>query len=234
MTNAMMKKISASLLLCVVLVAPAAAQTADPRLPPAKEAPPTAPVSLSELAARADAVVLAQARDADYVYRREFPVGGTAYLRVLIPYKLDPDTDIIEVYEEGLHEHECYFPNPTVFEEGRRYLLFLKRDPDKQGRYRGMPEGCALEVLVDEHNRYAVRLPITGIDLTDPLETRAQPMNFADAYARETEESLSPDDRDAWLEAGWLRPTDDGYTYTRGLDLTTVRRLMGPAALGRD
>ena len=37
-------------------------------------------VSLAALAASADTVVLAQARDTDYVYRRGFPVEGSAYL----------------------------------------------------------------------------------------------------------------------------------------------------------
>jgi hypothetical protein len=189
-------------------------------------------ISLSELAARADAVVLAQARDADYVYRRDFPVRGSAYLRVLIAYKLEAGVAVLEVYEEGLHGNECYFPNPTVFEEGRRYLLFLMNDPEKDGRYRGLAQGCALDVLVDRSNHYAVRIPVTGVALSDPLQDLSEPMEFADAYAHETEESLSPAERDAWLAAGWLEASGDGFVYTRGVDLTRVRKLMGPEAFG--
>lgn len=187
--------------------------------------------SLSELAARADAVVLAQARDADYMYRREFPVRGSAFFKVLIAYKLDPAMDLLEVYEEGLHENECYFPNPTVFEEGRRYLLFLRRDPDREGRYRGLPEGCALDVLVARSNRYAVRIPATGIAVSDPLAELSEPLEFADGYALETEGTLAPADRDAWLAAGWLAPEREGYVYTRGVDLGVVRELIGAEAL---
>ena len=94
----------------------------------AKDDLTTSPVSLAELAQKADAIMLAQVRDTDYFYRHEYPVNGSAYLKVLIPYKLDQPADIIEIHEQGLHENECYFPNPTVFEEGRRYLLFLKKD----------------------------------------------------------------------------------------------------------
>lgn len=198
----------------------------------ADQKPPAEPVSMRQLAEQADAVVLAQMRDADYFYRRQFPVRGSAYLHVLIPYKPGSEADLIEVYERGLHEHECYFPNPTVFEEGRRYLLFLRNDPDKEGRYRGLPQGCAIEVLVTASNQYAVRIPVTGIDVTDPLVELSKPMEFADAYAYETDETLSPADRDAWLAAGWLEPVGDRYVYTRGVDLTRVRELMGPAALG--
>ena len=77
--------------------------------------------------------------------------------------------DIIEVYEKGLHAHECYFPNPTVFEEGRRYLLFLKRTRSIRNGFAVWQRGCALDVLVDSENRYVLRLPVTGIDLSDPL-----------------------------------------------------------------
>lgn len=183
-------------------------------------------IALADLAAEADVVALAQARDTDYVYRREFPYRGSAYLKVLIPYRGGPLPDIIEVYEEGLHEHECYFPNPSVFEEGRRYLLFLRRDPEKEGRYRGMPLGCALDVLVTADNRYAVRMPADGIALSDPLAGLAEAMPFADSYASETNESLPPDRRNAWLQDGYLAADGERFRYTQGIDLTEIRRLM--------
>jgi hypothetical protein len=132
------------------------------------------PVNLAQLARDADFVGVAQVRDTDYLRRRDIPVSGSAYLRVLIPYKSAAKSaageELIEVYEKGLHEHECYFPNPSVFEEGRRYLLFLRRDPQHAERYRGFEQGCAIDVLVDSDNRYAVRLPVTGIPLADSLQ----------------------------------------------------------------
>ena len=79
---------------------------------PAQEAPTTAPVSLAELAGKADLIVLGQVKDTDYFYRHEYPVSGSAYIKPLISYKAGRAADIIEVYEKGLHEQECYFPTP--------------------------------------------------------------------------------------------------------------------------
>lgn len=190
------------------------------------------PVSLAELASRSDAVVLAQVRDTDYLRRRDIPVSGSAYLKVLIAYKLDRQEDLIEIYEKGLHERECYFRDRTVFEEGRRYLLFLRRDPEDNERYRGMPEGCALEILVDDNNRYALRYPARGISLSDDLDEVSRAMTFSDAYAVVNEEDVLPERRDAMLSAGYLRPYQPGsYIYTTGVELAEVRRLMGDALL---
>lgn len=192
------------------------------------------PVSLSELASMADVIVLAQARDTDYIYRRDFPVKGSAYLKVLIPYKVDQPLDIIEVYEEGLHENECYFPNPSVFEEGKRYLLFLKKDPDSNERYRGLEPGCALDVLVASDYRYALRIPITGMTVSDDLDDYIQDLSFNDNYAIETEESLSSTERETWLAEGWLVENDGAYQYTQGIDLTVLRQLLGEDGISLD
>jgi hypothetical protein len=210
------------LILISMLLLASAGATPDVRQPPLSGQG----ISLAELTTRADVVVLAQARDTDYAYRREFPLEGSAFLRVLIAYKADKPLGIIEVYEQGLHAHECYFPNPTVFEEGRRYLLFLQQDKSKPERYRGLAQGCALDVLVDRNNRYVVRLPITGIELTDPLLELGKKFEFADAYAMENDESLPAQKRDALLAAGWIEPRGDRYIYTHGVELSTVRKLM--------
>lgn len=216
-----MTRILAALLLWVLLAA-------------ALPAVETSTISLDDLAAKSDLVVLAQARDTDYFMRREIPVSGSAYLRVLIPYKTDQSVDIVEVYEKGLHKNECYFSNPTVFEEGRRYLLFLVRDPDDPERYRGHPEGCALEVLVDSDNRYALRYPVDGIQLSDDLEALARPMTFSDGYSVTKDEDLSPDKRNAMRSAGQIEAHGEaGWRYTRGIPLGEARRLIGPEALER-
>ncbi|MGK2925563.1 MAG: hypothetical protein ACSLE2_08065 [Lysobacterales bacterium] len=217
--------------------------------------PPTssAPVSLAQLAHEADFVGVAQIRDTDYLRRRDIPVSGSAYLQVLITYKSAAQSaaksaageELIEVYEKGLHEHECYFPNPSVFEEGRRYLLFLRRDPEHAERYRGFKEGCAIDVLVDSDNRYAVRLPVTGIQLTDSLQELARPMQFADPYAAVDDEALPATLRDAMRAAGEITPwpaeeqtTDSAdplppspspprqWIYTRGVPLSEFRELL--------
>lgn len=196
------------------------------------------PVSLAQLAQQADFVGVAQVRDTDYLRRRDIPVSGSAYLQVLIPYKSAAKSaageELIEVYEKGLHEHECYFPNPSVFEEGRRYLLFLRRDPEHAERYRGLPSGCAIDVLVDSDNRYAVRLPVTGIPLTDSLQELARPLQFADPYAAVDDEALPAAQRDALLAAGQIvphgpdgeEPSDRRWLYTQGVPLSEFRELL--------
>jgi hypothetical protein len=211
----------------LLLLLPALQALAEP-LP----SPKIAAISLGELAAKADLVVLAQVRDTDYLTRREIPVSGSAYLQVLIPYKTGGKEEIIEVYEKGLHEHECYFPNPGVLEEGRRYLLFLQKDPEDEKRFRGLPEGCALDVLVASDNGYVLRYPVTGIALSDPLGNFARDTAFSDGYAVVDDEDLLPEQRDAMLDAGLIRPYREGrWIYTRGISLATARELMGLDAL---
>jgi len=185
-------------------------------------------IGLAELAASADVVVLAQVRDTDYLYRREYPVDGSAFLKVLIPYKLDPEQDMIEVFEEGLHAGECYFQNPTVFEEGRRYLLFLRRDSEKPERFRGLAQGCALDVLVDRDNRYILRVPVTGISLADDLNQHTRKFDFADSYAMEDDESLSSEQRQSLISDGLIERRGESWIYTSGVELSIVRKLMWP------
>lgn len=236
------------LTLGLLLSGPAVAVSDEPL------APGSGPLSLAELTDEADFVALAQVRDTDYLRRRDIPVSGSAWLRVLIRYKGDPSTDIVEVYERGLHERECYFPNPNVFEEGRRYLLFLRRDAEQPERYRGLADGCAVDVLVGRDNRYAVRLPVTGIDLSDPLERLARTMPFSDPYAVVEDAALPPDLRDAMLAAGQIvahesesaapdhgpagspRPdyeTPRLWRYTSGVSLGEFRELMRLEPTGR-
>ena len=241
---------SMRILLCFMLACASLAAQAQ-----SDELTPTAPISLAQLAEKADLIALAQARDTDYLTRRDIPVSGSAYLRILIPYKVREALDLVEVYEKGLHENECYFPNPSVFEEGRRYLLFLRKDPEDAERYRGLPEGCAIEVLVRSNNRYAVRFPVTGIELSDHLDQYVEPMTFSDPYAVIDDEALAAAERDALLAAGLIAPfveeADEDrreiseripgalppeppgkrWILTHGIELSTVRELMGPAAV---
>lgn len=194
-----------------------------------EDAPPA--VSLQELAAAADLVALAQVRDTDYRRQRDIPISGSAFLKVLIPYKTDRPAGLIEVYEKGLHAAECYFPNPTVLEEGRRYLVFLRRDPDAPERYRGLPEGCAMDVLVARDNRYALRYPPSGFRPDGALAERARPMLFADRYAVVADDELPPAERNALRDGGYIEPAGDGrWRFTRGVELSAVRGLLGTGA----
>ena len=192
-------------------------------------------ISLADLAGASDLVALAQVRDTDYEYTREFPSGGTAFLRVLIPYKLDrPMEDMIEIYEEGLHEHECYFDSPSVLEEGRRYLVFLRTHPDFPEQYQGLDPGCALEVFVAIDNRYALKYPPSGIELSDDLTLHATAMEFRDRYVVVTDDDIEVAERNQLLASGMLSRVEGGYKFTHGVDLGTVRQLMGPDALTID
>lgn len=201
------------LLLAGLLAAASAESPADESRDSGKSSP-----TLAELAHKADFIALGQVRETDYRRQREIPVSGSAYLRILISYKGDRDAEFVEIHEQGLHDGECYFPTPTVFEEGRRYLVFLQRDPDKPERYRGLAEGCAIDVLVDSDNRYAVRLPITGIAVSDPLQALARAMQFKDAYALVEDASLPPALRDAMRAAGQIVPHEPDSTGDESTD----------------
>lgn len=190
------------------------------------------PASLSELATKADLVAVAQVMDTDYVYTRSFPSEGSAFLKILIAYKVSrPDEEIIQVYEKGLHPNECYFENPSVFEEGRRYLVFFRIDPEFPESYRGLAEGCALEIFVSKDNRYVLKYPIEGLDLADKLDVLATEYDFNDYHALVSEESLAPAKRDDLLERGLLVPHQDQFKYTQGIDLTVARNLINAEAL---
>ncbi len=192
----------------------------------------TGKISLSELASQADLVAVAQVVDTDYVYTRAFPSEGTAILKVLISYKANRAGEtFIEVYEKGLHPNECYFESPEFFREGRRYLVFFSIDPVDPELYRGLPQGCALEILVTEDSTYALKYPIEGIQLADQFDSLATEIRFNDQHALVTEESLSPANRDDLLERGLIVPYEDQFKYTHGVDLTTVRKLIDGNAL---
>jgi hypothetical protein len=189
-------------------------------------------VSLSELAAKADLVAVAQVKDTDYTYTRSFPSEGSAFLKILIGYKLPKSgEEIIEVYEKGLHPGECYFENPTVLEEGRRYLVFFRIDPLATETYRGFPEGCALEIFVTADNRYALKYPLEGINLTDKLDELVVEIDFHDNYALVEPDSLSPSRRDDLLAKGLVIPYQEKFKYTHGVELSAARKLISKAAL---
>jgi len=221
-------KLSNFLLMLILAIGNATAQENTE-----KEAVPE--VFLRDLAAEADLIALVRVLDTDYEYIRYFPSGGTAFLQVLVPYKVSrPLEDIISVYDEGLHDGECYFDNPSVMEEGRRHLVFLKFSPDVEDQYNGLKYGCALEVLVREDNLYALRYPLNGMDLTDDFSAHAKAMVFKDPYALLEDEEISPDVRNHLLESGQLIAIDGSFRYTQGIELSVVRKLMGPQGLTLD
>ena len=194
-----------------------------------------APVELQTLVSESDLVALIRVLDTDYEYTRGFPSGGTAFLQVMIPYKvMRPLEDIIEVYDEGLRAGECYFDNPSVLEEGRRYLVFLKFSRDVKEQYNGLSTGCKLEVLVAQDGRYAVRYPLNGLLLADDVTTHVKDMQFQDSYAVLEDDEINPDVRNDLLSKGFLTEIDGRFVYTRGIDISAFRKLMGPDVLTLD
>ena len=188
--------------------------------------------SLDELAQKADLVAVAQVRDTDYVYTRSFPSEGSAFLGILIVYKSAKSTgEIIQVNEKGLRPNECYFENPTVLEEGRRFLVFLRQDPEDPENYRGLQEGCALEILVTRENRYALKFPVEGISLANKLDKLVVKYDFRDNYALVSDEVISPPLRDDLLTSGLIIPYQGKFKYTHGIDLTEARKLIGTESL---
>jgi hypothetical protein len=219
-------------LLLTLLFCSASYAAGESKLSDAEDIPQVAPVSLTDLASRADLVAVAQVKDTDYVYARTFPNEGSAFLKILIEYKLNnPAEEIIEVYDKGLHPGECYFENPTVLEEGRRYLVFLRLDPDDPEIYRGLTEGCALELFVTQDNRYALKYPIDGLKLTDNLAELVSQFDYRDNYAVVEEDSITPVKRDELLADGLIIPYQGKFKYTQGIDLTSARNLISAEAL---
>ena len=189
--------------------------------------------SLAELAEEADLIAVARVEQVDYEKTRSFPSAGSAFLEILIPYKGDvAQGDWIEVKEKGLADSACYYPEPDPFAfEGARFLVLLRADPKEKEVYRGVAPGCRIPVLVTQENRYAVLYPVEGLDLPEDLaerQTYADPAAVVDAtdFTRDQIEALEKDYRAEPVERGPYEPNHLLYTYTLGIPLGEVRRLM--------
>ncbi|MDX1569249.1 MAG: hypothetical protein R3200_02100 [Xanthomonadales bacterium] len=189
--------------------------------------------SLAELADEADLIAVVRVEQVDYEKTRSFPSSGSAFLEILIPYKGDVARgDWIEVKEQGLAESACYYPEPDPFVfEGARFLVLLRADPKEEEVYRGVAPACRIPVLVTSENRYAVLYPVKGLDLPEELaerQTYADPAAVVDAtdFTRAQIEELETDYQAEPVERGPFEPNNLLYTYTRGIPLGEVRRLM--------
>ena len=72
-------------------------------------------------------------------------------------------------------------------------LVFFRIDKKDPETYRGLTQGCALEILVADNNRYALKYPLEGIELTDKLDAleltrmnRLRPDNHTRRLVRDT------------------------------------------------
>ncbi|MEM9302687.1 MAG: hypothetical protein AAGE01_11275 [Pseudomonadota bacterium] len=190
-------------------------------------AQPTVP----ELAAEADMIALVVVEQVDYQRTRGFPSSGSAFLRVLIPYRGIEKGTWIEVKEKGLGDEKCYYPEPDPYAfEGARFLVML-RETDKPEVYMGVAPGCRIPVLVTDINGYAVRYPVDDLEIPEELArdfTFNDPAAIVDAsdFTSMQLEDLETRFRAKPVETGPFEPSTGEYTYTRGVDLSDFRRLM--------
>ena len=189
--------------------------------------------TLEQLADEADLVAIAIVEQVDYEMTRSFPSSGSAYLRILIPYKGIQSGEWIEVREKGLADNACYYPEPDPFSfEGARFLVMLRKDPKEKGVYHGIKPTCMVPVLVTAGNEYAVRYPVLGLDLpADAVEQMqfADPAAVVDAtdFTRAEVTELVETYQAEPVETGPYEPNTQLYAYTRGIPLSHIRQLMG-------
>lgn len=194
---------------------------------------------LAARAATADIVMLAQLKRTNYEYQRDFPVGGEAWFQPLISYKpVEGTSGLVIVSEQGLSEHECYFPRRLPWDEGRRYLLFLVRDAES-GKVRGHPDGCSIEILVNAEGRYAARWPQPAFGGEHgrggpQLQQRVETMDFQGPGSVIDASDLLDHQRRNRAERDFMRVDGKNLVPTRGIELGRLRELMQPGLVPAD
>ncbi|MFK8011766.1 MAG: hypothetical protein AB8B80_06975 [Marinicellaceae bacterium] len=115
--------------------------------------------SFAEAASWADVVAIAQVDSVDYQQVRNLNAKGYAYLNILIPYKGSKKDEPISVIATGFEDNACYYPDG--FNEGERYLVFLKKAPETESNvYYGFKPYCQMQVLLSELGQYILRTPL--------------------------------------------------------------------------
>ncbi|WP_395376402.1 hypothetical protein [Marinicella sp. W31] len=182
-----------------------------------------------EAANWADLVAVVQVVNIDYQKTRKLNAKGQAFLNILVPYKGAKKNELVIVNESGFEDDACYYPDRE--NEGARYLVFLKQTTNEM-EYVGFKPLCQLQVLINELGRYALRYPL-DTDLALP-EDAPQAMRFADPHAVIDATEWSYASREKHMEkfASELSEDSDLFqkyyylTYTQGVDLGVVRKLM--------
>ncbi len=191
--------------------------------------PPPVLRSLAEAADWADMIAIAQVEDIDYKKQRSLNASGTAWLKILVPYKGETTKDdYIEVKAQGFEDWVCYYPDRL--NEGHRYLVFLKKE--KSGLYTGFKPWCQLQVLLDKHGRYALRYPL---DAKVPIpDEYIKDIEYNDPHALIDATEWSSLRREEWSDSHFAREivTEKGPTkqyhmkYTKGVPVEYFRPLM--------
>ncbi|MFU8833472.1 MAG: hypothetical protein ACNA7J_15140 [Wenzhouxiangella sp.] len=203
-----------------------------PTLALAEDEPPRA-MTPAELAADSDVVVLVQLDRVNYEFRRGFPVKGSAWVKVLVRYKVPEPMDRIRIVEQGFGDDRCYFDEIPMWQEQPRYLMFLNRDEERD--FRGHRDGCKLEVLVTRDNRYAVRWPQDALVLDEAGEQLVRELDFHGAGAFVDVSEMTSIRREDLQEKYYLEDVgDNNYRYTRGILLEDFRQLLGEENLTMD
>lgn len=225
-TATMKRLIAASLLLLTAQSASVLADEAE-----GGESPPD--LHPAELAGESDLVAVVQVDRTDYERRRGAPVEGTAWLEVLLPYKVPRPIDRIRVIEEGYGEDRCYFDDVPLWAEQPRYLVFLTAA--EKGNYEGHRSACKLHVLVTADNRYAVRWPQDDLHLDESDEGLVQELEFVGPDSAIDVTEMTSIRRDDLRQRYRLEDVGDGtYRYTHGIPLEDFRSLLGADTLTLD
>lgn len=173
-----------------------------------------------------DLVAIVQLDDIDYKVVRGFPRKGSAYLKILIAYKLPEGFDKqekVEVYDEGLEDFRCYYTDRE--NDGARFLVFLNKDPDSD-RFVGTQPYCNLPVFVSSQFEYALLYPIADQLIED--ESIVHTFNFTDQYVWNTTTPLTSTRLDFLKKYYEIQIIGDQFRYTRGIKVEDVRRhLLG-------
>jgi hypothetical protein len=216
----------------LLMIAASPAWASDPAFsnPEEKtETPPPEFHSFAEATQWADTIAIAQVEDINYKKKRSLNASGSAWLKILVPYKGDIDKDdYIEVSAKGFEDWACYYPDRL--NEGQRYLVFLKKQPN--GQYTGFKPWCQMQVLLDDQGRYALRYPL---DANVPVPPEyIQDINYVDPHSRVDATEWSSLRREEWAKTHFAREivTEKEATkqyemkYTKGIPVEYFRKLM--------
>jgi hypothetical protein len=198
---------------------------------------------LAEAAEAADLVALVQVHEADNTKVRDTVVQGRAILNVLIGYKGTERGKRIQVNDVGLRGRQCYYPErdllESVYAEGHRFLVFLKKDEDYEPAssveppaFHGQKPSCLLPIYISDGSDYVVRHPIDGFDTPEgaPVET----FDFRDPHAEMSIEQLSLDEQRRYVEELGATRRGTRLYFSEGILLYELRPYIFPQGLPRE
>ncbi len=189
-----------------------------------EETPPVIKPTFDSLLESADLVALAQLNYTRYERIRGFPSGGEAWLQAILIYKSAIEVDTIVVYDQGLKGDHCYFPPTDLWQEGDRFLVFLKHEENMM--YRGLTPVCYLPVSVASNNQYILRLPADNIQLPAALLQQVKNYKFLDAGSRIDATDLNRPERAELVLDNTMIDEGDTLVYTQGIPISAVRQYI--------